>query len=331
MEEAEEQPGYSRVWELLKVWGPAWLVINADVDAASEITAAERGAVYGTRLIWFLVVLIVPLYVIQEVAGRVGAVTNKGLGELIRKNYSRKTAVFAAVPMALVDIISYVVEYTGAAIGFQILGVSPQISVPIIFIAHVLLVYKRKYVDAEKPLLVVSIVFALACGVSAFLTARKGIEFTPFYFSSSSDFFFLLAANVGAVIMPFMLFYQVSAAAEKGVKAKSLWAVRLETAVGAIVSEVIMVAIAIATIGVDPKSLNFASPLMLSSALSGVAGTFAPFVFATGLIAASFIALIVISLGSSWGVTEAIVWGRENWFKVYLAESIPALIVPLIT
>ena len=94
------------------MWGPAWLVMIADVDAASVITAAESGAVYGTKLIWFLLVLIVPLYVIQEVAGRVGAVTNKGLGELIRENYSRKTAILASVPMALVDIISYIVEYT---------------------------------------------------------------------------------------------------------------------------------------------------------------------------------------------------------------------------
>ncbi len=331
MEVLEERRDYSRIWEILKVWGPAWLVMIADVDAASVITAAESGAMYGTKLIWFLIVLIIPLYVIQEVAGRVGAVTNKGLGELIRENYSRKTAIFAAVPMALVDIISYVVEYTGAAIGFQILGIPPQISVPIIFIAHVLLVYKRKYVDAEKPLLVISILFALACGASAFLTARKGLQFTPFYFSGSSDFLFLLAANVGAVIMPFMLFYQASATAEKGIKAKSLWAVRFETAVGAIASEVIMVAIAIAAIGVNANSLNFASPVVLSRALSGVAGRFAPPIFAIGLIAASFIALIVISLGSCWGVTEALGWGRKNWFKVYLAESIPAVIVPIVT
>ena len=327
----EDRRTSSRIWELLKMWGPAWLVMIADVDAASVITAAESGAVYGTKLIWFLLVLIVPLYVIQEVAGRVGAVTNKGLGELIRENYSRKTAILASVPMALVDIISYIVEYTGAAIGFEILGVPPQVSVPTIFIAHVLLIYKRKYVQAERPLLIISIVFSMACVASAFLTARKGVEFTPFYFSSSPNFFFLLAANVGAVIMPFMLFYQASATAEKGITSKSLWAVRLETGIGAAVSEILMVAIAIAAIGISAGSLQFASPVILSRALSGIAGKFAPDVFALGLIAASFIALIVISLGSSWGVTEAMGWGKENWFKVYIIESIPAVIIPMIT
>lgn len=166
---------------------------------------------------------------------------------------------------------------------------------------------------------------------SAFLTARRGVQFTPFYFSSSSDFFFLLAANVGAVIMPFMLFYQASATAEKCITAKSLWAVRIETAIGAAVSELIMVAIMIATVGITTDSLNFAAPKVLSQGLSSVAGSFAPYIFGIGLIAASFIALIVISLGSCWGVTEALGWGRKNWFKVYLAESLPAVVVPLLS
>ena len=319
-----------KVWDMLRVWGPAWLVMIADVDAASVITAAQTGSVYGTKLIWFLLLLIFPLFVIQELAGRVGAVTGKGLGELIRENYSKRTAIFAAVPMALVDIISYVVEYTGAAIGFQIIGISPQVSVPFIFIAHILIVYKRKYAEAEKPLLIISVLFAVSWAVSAYFTARKGIEVTPFYFSASTGFFFLIAANVGAVIMPFMLFYQASATAEKGITAKNLWAVRLETAIGAIVSELIMIAIVIATIGVNKDSLDFASPGILSQGLSSVTGTSAPYVFGIGLIAASFIALIVISLGSSWGVVEALGWGRKNWFKVYLIESIPALVVPML-
>ena len=119
-----------RVKELLKTWGPAWLVMIADVDAASTVTAAESGAKYGTRLVWFLMLLTVPLFVIQEVAGRIGVVTGKGLGELIRENYNKRTAVFASVPMALVDVISYMVEYTGIAIGFEMFGVSPYISVP---------------------------------------------------------------------------------------------------------------------------------------------------------------------------------------------------------
>jgi Mn2+/Fe2+ NRAMP family transporter len=178
--------------------------------------------------------------------------------------------------------------------------------------------------------MVVSVLLTLAYAANAYLTASRGIEFTPFYFSTSSGFLFLLAANVGAVIMPFMLFYQASGTAEKCTPVKSLWAVRLETIVGAFISEVIMIAIEIAAVGVNGGSLNFAAPEVLSRALSSVAGNFAPYVFGIGLVAASFVALVVISLGSAWGVTEAMGWGRKNWFKVYLVESFPALLIPLI-
>ncbi len=318
-----------KVREIFKTWGPAWLVMIADVDAASAITAADTGAQYGTKLLWFLMLLVIPLYVIQEVAGRVGVVTGKGLGELIRENYSRRIAVLAAIPMALVDIISYVVEYTGIAVGFQMMGVSPWISVPIAFLAHVIVVYNRKYTEAEKPLLFISIIFAIVWIAAAFLTARHGIVVTPFYFSTSPDFIFMLAANIGAVIMPFMLFYQVSATVEKGTDKNNVWAVRFETLIGALFSELIMIAIAISAIGINANSLDFTSPKLLSQSLSSVAGHFAPYVFGIGLITAAFIALIVISLGSCWGVTEAMGWGRKHWFKVYLVESMPAVLIPL--
>ena len=179
--------------------------------------------------------------------------------------------------------------------------------------------------------MVISIFFALAWVIAAVLNARHGVTFHPFYFSTSKDFIFLLAANVGAVIMPFMLFYQTSATAEKGVTVKSLWAVRLETGIGAVVSELIMVAIMIATVGVSVGSLNFAEPKVLAQGLSSIAGGFAPYIFGIGLIAASFIALIVISLGSCWGVIEALGWGRKNSFKIYIIESIPGLILPLLS
>ncbi len=319
----------AKVGQIFKTWGPAWLVMIADVDAASAITAADSGAQYGTKLVWFLMLLVIPLFIIQEVAGRVGVVTGKGLGELIRENYRKRIAVLAAIPMALVDIISYVVEYTGIAVGFQMMGVSPWISVPIAFLAHVIVVYKRKYVEAERPLLIISVIFSIVWIVAAFLTARHGVVITPFYFSTSPDFIFMLAANIGAVIMPFMLFYQVAATAEKGTDKNNVWAVRFETLIGAVFSELIMVAIAVSAIGINVGSLDFTSPKVLSQSLTSVAGHFAPYVFGVGLITASFIALIVISLGSCWGVTEALGWGRKHWFKVYLIESIPAVLIPL--
>ena len=100
--------------EIIRTWGPAWLVMIADVDAASAITAADSGAQYGTKLVWFLMLLVIPLYVIQEVAGRVGAVTSKGFGEPIRSCRERyqglsnlSTPAFSGVKLGVAVLAQY--------------------------------------------------------------------------------------------------------------------------------------------------------------------------------------------------------------------------------
>jgi Mn2+/Fe2+ NRAMP family transporter len=302
----------------------------ADADAASIITAAENGALYGTKLIWLLVVLTVPLFVIQEVAGRVGAVTGKGLGQLIRENFAPRVAALAALPMVGADVIIYILEYAGIAIGLQIFGIPAYVSVPSAFVLNILLVYRRKIARIEKPLLAISFVLAVSYGISAYLVARSGIRFVPFYFSTSPTFLFLIAANIGSTVVPFMLFYQSAASAEKGITSKNLWAMRFETAVGAIISESILIAVEMAAVGVGGGSVNLASPQVLSGALSPVSGSLSPYLFGIGLVSAGFVALVVASLGTAWGVTSAMGWGKRSLFRVYLLESIPALFISLL-
>ena len=296
----------------------------ADVDAPSILTAATAGALYGYGLAWFFVVLVVPLFVIQEVSGRIGIATGKGLGDVIRMSYSRRTAVLASLPMAVVDIVSYVAEYTGIAIGAELVGVPPLISMPLAYAAHILIVRRRNYVRIEKVLFVISTVLILSYAGS--LLTRGFSSSSVLYWSASPNFFFLLAAGAGAVVMPFMLFYQASATAEKG--GGRLWAMRTETLLGAVASEVGMVVIMMATAGLS-SSVNFASPKTLSLALTSIADSYAPELFAVGLIAAAFLALVVISLASSWAIVEAMGWKKDSFFWVYVAESVPAVAVPI--
>ncbi len=313
-----------RLLELATSFGPAWLVMIADVDAASILTAAETGVLFHYGLIWLLVLLTVPLFFIQEASGRIGIVTHKGLGEIIRTNYSRNVALFAAVPMALTDVLTYVAEYLGIVIGLEIVGIQPIISISVAYALHVLLVYKRKYVTVEKVMLAISAILLLSYVAALFV--RGTMNYSPFYISNSPTFLFLIAANAGAVVMPFMPFYQASATAEK--KAGTIRSTRMETLVGAVVSEALMVIIVMVSAGLD-RGLNFISPKELSIALLGVAGQFAPMLFAIGLVAAAFLALTVISLGSAWGLVEAIGWPRSKAFWVYFVESIPAVIATL--
>jgi manganese transport protein len=313
-----------RLREFIESFGPAWIVMIADVDAPSILTAATVGATYSYGLTWFFLLLIVPLFVIQEASGRIGIATGKGLGDVIRSSFSRRIALLASLPMATIDVVSYVAEYAGIAIGMELVGVPPTISMPIAYAAHVAVVRARKFVTIEKALFAISTVLIISYAGSLFV---RGVSSSNMiYFSAEPRFLFLLAASAGAVVMPFMLFYQASATAEKG--RVRVWAMRTETLVGAVASEIGMIVIAVATAGLN-SSVNFADPKTLASALSGIAGRYAPYLFAVGIVAAAFLALVVISLASSWAIVEAMGWQKSSFFRVYLAESIPAVAVPI--
>jgi len=314
-----------RLGEFARSFGPAWIVMIADVDAPSVLTAATVGATYSYGLIWFFLLLIVPLFFVQEASGRVGMATGKGLGEIIRENYSRRTALLASLPMAVVSVVSYVAECAGIAVGMELVGVPPIVSVPVAYVAYIAVVVRKKYLTTERALLVVSAVLIVSYAGSLF--ARGLVASSVFYFSPDPGYFFLLAACVGAVVMPFMMFYQASATAEK--KTTRLWTMRTETLVGAAASEIGMIVVAMATSGLS-SSLNFADPKALSLALSSIAGAYAPYVFAVGLVAAAFLALVVISLGSSWAMVDTMGWKRENFLWIYVAESLPAVAIPIL-
>ncbi|MEM0016705.1 MAG: divalent metal cation transporter [Saccharolobus sp.] len=321
--------------EITRLFGPAWIVMMADVDAASVITGVANGQLYGYRLIWLLLLLAIPLFIIQDAAGRLGAINQgKGLGELIRERFSKKYALLAAAPMFGVDVFTYIVEYVGIAVGGLILGIPPYISLPIFYLFHIMIVLTRKYERMEKPLIIISLVLVFSFFAQAFL---RGIVQNQqiFYISTSSSFLFFVAANIGAVVMPFMIFYQASATAYKyansysSPKTKIKWST-YETLIGAIISEVIMIAIEMATTGVSPTvdPLNYKE---IASALSLISGSYSPYIFGIGLISASFLALIVESLGSAWGTLEAL--GKRSFrsfLSLYFAESIPAILTVLL-
>jgi Mn2+ and Fe2+ transporters of the NRAMP family len=101
----------------LNVFGPAWLVMIADVDVASIIEGIEAGAVSGAVMVLIMLVLIPPLFFIQDAAGRLGSVANVGFGEAIRNKYGKKISIMLSLPMALSDFLEYLAEFAGIAIG----------------------------------------------------------------------------------------------------------------------------------------------------------------------------------------------------------------------
>ena len=326
----------------LTVLGPAWVVMMADVDAPSVITAGESGAVFGYHLVFVLLALIVPLFFIQEAAGRLGASTGKGLAETIKDQYSPRMAVLAALPMFVTDFLSYTVEYAGVAVALEIFGVPPIVSLPTVFVIHASLVFTGSFKRTEKVLLLMSAILLSSYVIDAFLVRPNvGVlvasGLTPFQPFANRSFGYLIAANVGAVIMPWMLFYQAGAVTQKGLNGNHVSLERWETLVGAIASEVLMVAIVV--VSASMGSVNYLSPSSLAGALVPLAGVHAYLLYGLGLGAAALLALVVISLASTWGIAEALGWRRKigdrfslarNFYLVYLLETLPAMAIPLV-
>ncbi|MGA8709635.1 MAG: NRAMP family divalent metal transporter [Thermoplasmata archaeon] len=304
--------------------GPAWLVMIADVDAASILTALASGASYRYEFIWFLVLLTVPLFFIQEASGRLGAVAGKGLGQLMRERFPRRVASTAAISMAVADVLTYIAEYAGIALGLSLFGIPPIISLPIAFLAHIGLVARGHYAWVERVLIAISAGVVVSLAVVAL---HRGLLPYPLLAGSAApSFFVLLAANAGAVVMPFMLFFQSSATASKQTSASIS---RQSTLLGAVVSEALMVIVVM--IGADlGGAFTFASGAGFSATLTAGLGQYATYALGAGLVAAAFLALVVISLGSAWGVTEALGLPKKSVFWIYVAESFPAVFVPLL-
>ena len=324
--------------DALVLFGPAWVIMMADVDASSVITAVTNGEMYGYGMIFFLLILSIPLFIIQDAMGRIGStVEGYGFGDLIRMHFSKRMAVLASFPMFGIDIFTYVVEYAGIGIGALIIGIPLYISLPTIFVIHLLILLLKEYTRIEKPLIVVSFILPIAFIGEMLLRGvqiHDGLQ-SFFYFSSSHNYIFFLAANVGAVIMPFMLFYQSSATSYKYTKLKMKiddgirWS-RKETLTGAFFSELIMVVIEMGSTGIHRNSgvLDVES---LSQNLLTIAGPYSHIFFGIGLIMAGFLALVTISLGSSWGTLESLgKYTHRNMVILYMTESIPALILTLL-
>jgi Mn2+/Fe2+ NRAMP family transporter len=227
--------------------------------------------------------------------------------------------------MAVVDVVSYVAEFTGIAIGLDVVGIPPVISMPLAYLANLAIVLRRKMTTIERILIAVTA--ALIVSYAGSLLARGFIRSEVFYFSASPQYFFLLAASVGAVVMPFMLFYQASATAKKGTV--RLWGMRAETLIGAIASEMGMVVITMATAGLAP-SFQLTNAKQLANGLSSIAGSYAPYLFAVGLVAAAFTALVVISLASSWAMVDTFGWKKKGFYVVSTLETLPAAVVPIL-
>lgn len=285
----------------------------ADTEAGSITTAAASGAQFGMKLILLQILLIVPLFVVQEMAVRLGTATGKGHAQLIREHYGLAWALVSLGTMLVTNIAALVTEFIGIAGAALIFGVNPALMVIAAAAVLIGVVLSGAYERAETAALglcLLELLFipaAFAAHPSPAEVLRNGLlGAQPLH---DRTYILLIAGNVGAVIMPWMIFYQQSATVDKGLRLPDLGFARLDTAFGAVMTQLIMIAVIVttaATLFVHHVSVSDAAHAAL--ALEPLVGRFAGVTFGAGLIGASLLGAFVVSLATAWAFGEAFAW-----------------------
>ena len=301
----------------LAVLGPGLVVMLADTDVGSVITAAQSGVQGGYRLLLAPFVLMPILYMVQELTVRLGIFTGRGHGELIRDTFGPVWAWVSAAGLAVATAGALLTEFSGVAGVGELYGVSRFVTLPMAAIALLAVVATGSYRRVERAAIVIGLFELAFFGVAwsarpdMAALARDAVQIPI----TNPDYLYLVAANIGAVIMPWMIFYQQSAIADKRLGPEQFNAARWDTGIGAIVTQLVMAAVlvaAAATIGSNDPKASLTTVGEISQALTPWLGhDVGRLVFGLGVLGAGLVAAIVASLALAWGLGEVAGYRRS--------------------
>jgi Mn2+/Fe2+ NRAMP family transporter len=298
----------SRHW--MSIVGPGLLVMLADTDAGSIITAAQSGAQWGYKLLALQLILIPILFMVQELTLRLGLVTGRGHGELIRERFGRGWAWLSVSTLMLACLGAIVTQLSGMAGVAALFGIPAWAMMVVVVGLILLMVWTGSYRSIERIAVAFGL-FELAFILVAWRAAPNvGEMATQLRQAPLGDpkYLYLVAANLGAVIMPWMIFYQQSAVLDKQLDVSDLKVARMDTLIGAFVTQIVMAAVLIAT----GATIHHAGSNASLSDVQSIAHAIIPFlgdtvgrlVFAAGMSGAALVATVVVCLTAAWGVGE---------------------------
>jgi Mn2+/Fe2+ NRAMP family transporter len=299
----------ARLLALLAVLGPGLIAANAGNDAGGIATYASVGARYGYDLLWMMVLITVSLVVVQEMAARMGAVTGKGLAELIREQYGPRWSLFSTVSVLLANLGICISEFVGIGAALSLAHVPKQVSVPVAAVVIWLLVVRGSYKVAERVFVAMTLPF-FAYPVAAVLAhpdwSAVGRAIGEPAIHRSGPYLILFVATVGTTITPFMQLYLQSAVVERGLGPEDLSSERAEVTGASLFANVVASFIIIATgatLYVHGER-NVSSAAQAAKALAPFAGRFAEALFAVGLLGASLLAAAILPVTAAYVIAE---------------------------
>ncbi|MGA2725983.1 MAG: divalent metal cation transporter [Bryobacteraceae bacterium] len=292
------------------VVGPGFITANVDNDSGGIFTYSAAGARFGYLPLWTLLPITLVLIITQEMCSRMGAVTGKGLSDLIREEFGLRMTFLMMTLLVLANMTNVMAEFAGVASSLELFHVTRYISVPIAAVAVWFLVVKGNYKSVEKIFLFGCVIYVTYI-ISGFLVKpdwkAAAIYSVEPKLMLDKDYIYMLIGMVGTTIAPWMQFYLQSAVVEKGVSAKEYAASRIEVIVGCIMTDVVAFFIIVACAGaiwsVRPRDIQDASEAALGLKPFG---QYAFLLFSAGLLNASVFAACILPLSTAYSVCEGL-------------------------
>jgi len=294
----------------LAVLGPGIITANVDNDAGGIATYSIAGAHFGYSFLWVIIPVIFALIVIQEMSARMGAITGKGLADLIRENFGAKVTFYVMIALLITNLGNTMAEFAGVAASLEIFGVSKYISVPLSTIMLWFLIVKGSYKSVEKVFLVACL-FYVSYIISGILAApdwkEVGTEMISPSFNFDSTYLYMMIGIIGTTIAPWMQFYMQSSIVEKGVDADNYAQAKWDVVVGCVMAGVVVFFIIVACAAIIyPTGTRIESASEAALALKPLAGKYCSILFSFGLFNASLFAAAVLPLATAYYVCEGL-------------------------
>ena len=308
------------------VVGPGFITANVDNDAGGILTYSQAGAHFGYTLLWTMIPITISLIVIQEMCARMGAVTGKGLSDLIREEFGLRITFLMMLGILITNFGNVITEFIGIAGSMGLFGIPKYISVPICAVIVWLIAVKGQYKSVEKVFLVASFfyvtyIFAGVLSKPAWIESLKATIKPPSIGLFHGAYLYMVIGVVGTTIAPWMQFYLQSSIVEKGVSRRQYTTSRWDVIVGCIFTDVvawfIIVACAATLYVHGVHDIRDAADAAL--ALHPLAGDWAYILFALGLFNASLFAASILPLSTAYTVCEGL--GLESGVERKFSEA----------
>jgi len=317
----------TRILLFFAVVGPGFITANVDNDAGGIYTYSLAGAQFGHLLLWTMIPVTLALIVVQEMCARMGAVTGKGLSDLIREEFGLRITFFMMIGILITNFGNVVTEFIGIATSLELFGLPRYATVPVCCVIVWVIVVYGQYKSVEKVFLAASFfyvtyIFAGALAHPAWMNATK-LTFVPPKLGAFRDqaYLYMVIGVVGTTIAPWMQFYLQSSIVEKGVTKRGYKASRLDVITGCIFTDVVawfIIVACAATLYVHGYR-DIKSAANAAEALKPLAGQYAYILFAVGLFNASLFAASILPLSTAYTVCEGL--GFESGVGMKFGEA----------